>query len=200
MTLLNLTSRLLPPLSQQPCSLLLTDLAHILCTEPPTTKTAALQFVSQATERQTDRRTIRQPAAATEGDEAEGVSHDPADSPRGNCSQLPRNNNNINKSSRNLRYLCCEYTINIVAPSGIDLAHSIGRTDSSHSLCPCQWRWQCQCATPPGHISTHSDVRHLSPLRQHQLMPMLVASNARRVFSAHSHSHSECIRFEIIFN
>lgn len=133
MTLLNLTSRLLLPLSQQPCSLLLTDLAHILCTEPPTTKTAALQFVSQATERQTDRRTIRQPAAvaATEGDEAEGVSHDPADSPRGNCSQLPRNNNNnnINKSSRNLRYLCCEYTINIVAPSGIDLAHSIGLSD-----------------------------------------------------------------------
>lgn len=132
-----------PPLASyslpHPSSLLLTDLAHILCTEPPTTKTAALQFVSQATERQTDRQTIRQPAAvaATEGDEAEGVSHDPADSPRGNCSQLPRNNNNnnINKSSRNLRYLCCEYTINIVAPSGIDLAHSIGRTDSSHSLC-----------------------------------------------------------------
>lgn len=196
MTLLNLTSRLLPPLPHS-SSLLLTDLAHILCTEPPTTKTAALQFVSQATERQTD----RQPAAAaTGGDEAEGVSHDPADSPRGNCSQLPRNNSNNNKSSRNLRYLCCEYTINIVAPSGIDLAHSIGRTDSgtdsSHSL----WQWQCQCATPTGHISTHSDVRHLSPLRQHQLMPMLVASNARRVFSTHSHSHSECIRFEIIFN
>lgn len=198
MTLLNLTSRLLPPLPHS-SSLLLTDLAHILCTEPPTTKTAALQFVSQATERQTD----GQPAAAaTGGEEATGVSNDPADSPRGNCSQLPRNNNNNNKSSRNLRYLCCEYTINIVAPSGIDLAHSIGRTDSgtdsSHSLCLRQW--QCQRATPTGHISTHSDVRHLSPLRQHQLMPMLVASNARRVFSAHSHSHSECIRFEIIFN
>lgn len=126
MTLLNLTSRLLPPLPHS-SSLLLTDLAHILCTEPPTTKTAALQFVSQATERQTDRQTIRQPAAR--GEEAEGVSHDPADSPRGNCSQLPRNNSNNNKSSRNLRYLCCEYTINIVAPSGIDLAHSIGRSD-----------------------------------------------------------------------
>lgn len=70
---------------------------------------------------------------------------------------------NNNKSSRNLRYLCCEYAINIVAPSGIDLAHSIGRTDSgtdsSHSLC----QWQCQSTTPSGHISTRSDVRHLSP-------------------------------------
>lgn len=45
---------------------LFADLAHILCTEPPTTKTAALQFVSQATDR--DRETDRQ--RETEGQTA----------------------------------------------------------------------------------------------------------------------------------
>lgn len=127
-----------PPSPLYPCCLLTLPIFYALSRLPQ--KTAALQFVSQATERQTDRRTTRQLAAAAAGrwGEPEGGSYDPTELPRGNCSQLASNNNNNNKVCRNLRYLCCECAINIIAPSGIDLANSIGRTDSgtdsSHSL------------------------------------------------------------------